>query len=318
MKIQLVSRHSQKQFHPSYHPRNLLHPSHHPRNLIHPSDHQGDLLHPSGHPGDLSLTRKIFHCFTSSLTFFFTFLLETSNLTNILILLGVRAAVIETLKPVHEIAKLMIEDHKEMMRRVKEAVDMDNIFQAKHVVGEYFIALNRRFLSFFIHAEQSGLFEKIDDDKDDKDMKEVRRELQKAVEDGGEKGKEVAEFILKNFNQFRVSDGLPDRPFVALGVETAIVLAKTFKQMEKVTKISMKVYIDMISDIVRLALKEHNHQGAVQRAGAGVLSMIRRQTKVGITLHHMYSQKQCRAGGPEPEKGHGGKGKDEEKEEKDD
>jgi hypothetical protein len=44
----------------------------------------------------------------------------------------------------------------EMMKRVKEAVKKDNIFQAKHIVGEYFIALNRRFLSLLFHADEKG------------------------------------------------------------------------------------------------------------------------------------------------------------------
>lgn len=56
----------------------------------------------------------------------------------------------------------------------------------------------------------SGLFEKIGDDKDDEDMQQVRREMRKAAEESGEKGKKIVEFIMKNFNEFRVSDGLPD------------------------------------------------------------------------------------------------------------
>jgi hypothetical protein len=56
---------------------------------------------------------------------------------------------------------------------------------------------------------------------------------------------------------------------------------------------------DMISDIVRLALKMKNHEAAIQRAGAGALCMVRRQTKVVFALRRMYSQKCC---GPGPGK----------------
>lgn len=56
-----------------------------------------------------------------------------------------------------------------------------------------------------------GLFEKIGEDKDDEDMKKVRRAISEAADKAkSEKGRQIAEFILKNFNQFRVSDGLPD------------------------------------------------------------------------------------------------------------
>ena len=56
----------------------------------------------------------------------------------------------------------------------------------------------------------------------------------------------------------------------------------------------------MIADIVRLALKEHDHAGAIQRAGAGVLSFIRRETKIAIALHRMYGPKKCFGPGPRP------------------
>lgn len=72
----------------------------------------------------------------------------------------------------------------------------------------------------------------------------------------------------------------------------------------------------MVSDIVRLALKENNRQGAIQRAGAGVLSMVRRQTKVGIVLHRIYNEKKCFAPGSRPVKEFGGKEEKEDKEEK--
>lgn len=43
-----------------------------------------------------------------------------------------------------------------MMRRLVVAAIQQNMFKAKHIVGEYFIALNRRFVIFVIHAERLG------------------------------------------------------------------------------------------------------------------------------------------------------------------
>jgi hypothetical protein len=43
-----------------------------------------------------------------------------------------------------------------MMEKVNEAVQNNDIYQAKHVVGEYFIAVSRRFASLVLQAESSG------------------------------------------------------------------------------------------------------------------------------------------------------------------
>ena len=44
----------------------------------------------------------------------------------------------------------------EMMRRVREAVQEQNIAKATHIVGEYFIAIQRRIAMLVIHAAQKG------------------------------------------------------------------------------------------------------------------------------------------------------------------
>ena len=46
-----------------------------------------------------------------------------------------------------------------MFKRVQKAVKAQNIAKAKHVVGEYFIALQRRFAALAIHAYNKGQFE---------------------------------------------------------------------------------------------------------------------------------------------------------------
>jgi len=43
-----------------------------------------------------------------------------------------------------------------MMRRVHEAVMDNDIAKATHIVGEYFIAIQRRMAMLIIHAAQKG------------------------------------------------------------------------------------------------------------------------------------------------------------------
>jgi len=206
-------------------------------------------------------------------------------------LVDIKKEVVQAFGPLMEIGKLMKEDHIEMMRRVHEAVSNNDIAKAQHVVGEYFIAIQRRMAMFVVEASQRGLFDKVGDDKDDGIDSMLKRGLESAqqLDDG-------AKYILKNFNQFRVSDGLMDEPFVKLGVQTAKVMHIAGMQMKKVFMTGTHVYIDLISRMVWLSIEKHNHDAAVHMAGASCLSFIRRGTKVSIALHRIYSKK-CYAKG---------------------
>lgn len=214
-------------------------------------------------------------------------------------LLDVKKEVVKTVKgPLHKILKLIKEDWEDMFGRVHEAVKEQNIAKAKHVVGEYFIALQRRFAALAIHAYNKGLFEEI---KDDELPKMVKREMDKHMK----KAEQAVKFILKNFNQFRVNDGLMDEPFVRLGVETAKVYMAAVKQTMINAKVSQQVYTDLVSEMVYLSIDMHNHEAAVQRAGASVLSFIRRGTKVQIALHRIYGPKKCYGPGKPRVRGRG-------------
>ena len=43
-----------------------------------------------------------------------------------------------------------------MVKKVDKAVQNNNMFQAKHRVGKYFIAVNRRFIGLFFYAASKG------------------------------------------------------------------------------------------------------------------------------------------------------------------
>ncbi|XP_031550561.1 uncharacterized protein LOC116287987 [Actinia tenebrosa] len=201
-------------------------------------------------------------------------------------LFEVKKATIGLSKPLMKYGKLLLEDFIDMIKKVDKAVKNNNIFQAKHLVGEYFIAVNRRFASIFIHAASSGLFDlKSGNDS----IVEVKREF----DEHSKKAKSIVGYILKNFNQFRVSDGIPDGPFVKLGVQTAKIYILAFQQSIKMAKVESSMIIDMIADMVRLGVDMKNREAAVQRAAASILSMVRRQTKINVAVERAYSVKKC-------------------------
>ncbi|XP_048581511.1 splicing factor, proline- and glutamine-rich isoform X2 [Nematostella vectensis] len=204
-------------------------------------------------------------------------------------LLEVRKALIQLSKPGRELVKLMIKDHVEMMQRVHQATQKDDIHQAKHVVGEYFIAINRRISLLAMHAASKGLF----DDVGDMGHKELKSVVKRSMEE--HHAKAASAYFMRYFNEYRVSDGLLDGPFVKMGVETVKETMQFVKQMIKSTGITKNVYFDMLNDLIRLSVDMHNHHGAVDRAGAGVLSIQRRCLKVHLAVHQAYASKQCPA-----------------------
>ncbi|XP_031565174.1 uncharacterized protein LOC116300439 [Actinia tenebrosa] len=178
-----------------------------------------------------------------------------------------------------------------MMKRLYKAVKEQNMFKSKHIAGEYFVALNRRFVLLLIHADRMGLFRGVGKNRSEDAMHlhRIKREL----EDQVNKAQKAINFILENFNDLRISDGLLDEPFVKLGVQTVKVFTKAFKQAIKVGRANVLYYTDMITDIVRLALVEKKHEAAIQRAGAGVLSGMRRDSKTVLEIQRWYARQKC-------------------------
>ncbi|EDO42291.1 predicted protein [Nematostella vectensis] len=85
-------------------------------------------------------------------------------------------------------------------------------------------------------------------------------------------------------------------PYVNITVKTFKEAAEFVKQAMKYGEVMKNFYTDMIAELINLSVHMHNHEAAVQRAGAGVLSMARRQLKAHAALAS--SDKQCSSHGP--------------------